>query len=93
MIKLSLNLFASVVVLLGSTALGQSSDVQFSAKQILPAAIIETASYKINDVVSVIDHQFHFNIETSYGVFLVTSIPLLEKRLSCLLYTSPSPRD
>ena len=58
MVKLSTNLFGCVVFLLASTAFGQSSDVQFSAKQILPAAIIQTASYKINDVVSVIDHQF-----------------------------------
>ena len=82
MVKLSTNLFGCVVFFLASTALGQSSDLQFSAKQILPAAIIQTATYRINDVVSVVDHQFHFNIETSYGVFSVTSIPLLEKRLS-----------
>jgi len=48
----------------------------------LPAEIIETASYRINDAVSVTDHQFHFTIETTYGVFSVTGIPLLEKRLS-----------
>lgn len=75
-------LLGCAVCLVASTAFGQQGEVQFSAQQILPAAVIQTPSYKINDVVTVTDHQFHFNIETPYGVFPVTGIPLLEKRLS-----------
>ena len=60
----------------------QSAGPQFSAKQILPADLIRTSTYEIADNVSVVDHKFHFDVNTSYGMFSVTSIVLLEKRLS-----------
>ena len=60
----------------------QPTGLQFSAQQILPPSISQTSTYKIADSVTVVDHQFHFNIETPYGEFPVTSIVLLEKRLS-----------
>ena len=82
MTRLTENLFGSVLFLLASTAFSQSSDVQFSAQQILPATVLQTSSYRISDAVSVINHQFQFNIETPYGQFPATGIPLLEKRLS-----------
>ena len=60
----------------------QNADLRFSAATILPASILQTDTYKISDTVMVSDHQFQFNIETNYGAFPVTGIPLLEKRLS-----------
>ena len=69
--------------LICSVAQGQQqADVRFSAASILPASILQTQTYRIADTVLVSDHQFHFNIETNYGTFPVTGIPLLEKRLS-----------
>ena len=82
MIGLFKKLFGCAVYLIAATALGQSNDLQFSAQQILPATVLQTTSYRVNDTVSVADHQFHFNIETKYGDLTVTGIPLLEKRLS-----------
>ena len=69
--------------LISSKALGQQqTDFRFSASSILPASILQSDTYRIADTVSVSEHQFQFNIETNYGTFLVTGIPLLEKRLS-----------
>ena len=65
-----------------ASQLTQASGPQFSAKQILPDSVYQTSTYKISDSVSVVDHKFHFNIETKYGVFPVASIVMLEKRLS-----------
>ena len=75
--------FAVCMSLICSVAQGQQqADVRFSAASILPASILQTQTYRIADTVLVSDHQFHFNIETNYGTFPVTGIPLLEKRLS-----------
>ena len=60
----------------------QQADLRFSAASILPASVLQTDSYRIDDSVSVSEHQFQFNIQTRYGTFPVTGIPLLEKRLS-----------
>ena len=123
------------VALHGQVAQQNQSGAQFSARQILPPAVYQASTYKVADLVTVVDHKFHFNIETPYGVFPVNGIVLFEKRLSelraieeaarlsnqavavqgawqtvkqtprgaghlfsdplgtCLLYTSPSPRD
>ena len=80
----------SVAVCMGlfcSAALGQQqgqqqAEIRFSAANILPASILQAGDYRIADQVLVSDHKFQFNIETSYGSFPVTGIPLLEKRLS-----------
>ena len=76
----------SIVVcisLFGSVAFGQQqADLRFNAASILPAAVLQTDSYRIADSVLVSDHQFQFNIETKYGTFPATGIPMLEKRLS-----------
>jgi len=77
---LSLVVFAS---LLSSVAVGQQQAVQqFAAASILPASILQTDTYRIDNTVTVSEHQFQFNIETRYGTFPVTGIPLLEKRIS-----------
>ena len=69
--------------LISSMALGQQqTELQFSARSILPASVLQTDTYRINDRVLVSEHQFQFNIETNYGTFPVTGIPMLEKRLS-----------
>lgn len=69
--------------LVGSVAHAQQeAPLRFSAADILPASILQTNNYKISDAVSVSDHKFEFKIETAYGTFPVTGIPLLEKRLS-----------
>ena len=69
--------------LASSMALGQQqTELQFSAQSILPASILKTDTYRITDRVLVSEHQFQFNIETNYGTFPVTGIPMLEKRLS-----------
>ena len=69
--------------LISSMALGQQqTGLQFSARSILPASVLQTDTYRINDRVLISDHQFQFNIETNYGTFPVTGIPMLEKRLS-----------
>ena len=69
--------------LISSMVLGQQQpELQFSAASILPAAILQTDNYRIADRVVVHEHQFQFNIETTYGTFPVTGIPMLEKRLS-----------
>ena len=69
--------------LASSMALGQQQpELQFSAQSILPASILKTDTYRITDRVLVSEHQFQFNIETNYGTFPVTGIPMLEKRLS-----------
>lgn len=79
----SILLFAVCISLVTSVAVGQQQiDLRFSAKNILPASILQTENYKISDTVSISDHQFQFNIETSYGTFPATGIPMLEKRLS-----------
>ena len=65
-----------------SQAQQQQPELLFSAASILPASLMQTDTYRIADTVVVSDHQFHFNIETSYGTFPVTGIPLLEKRIS-----------
>jgi len=78
-----ISLIAVCVSLICSAAQGQQqADLRFSAASILPTSILQTDSYRIADSVLVSDHQFHFNIETKYGTFPVTGIPLLEKRLS-----------
>ena len=69
--------------LIGSVAQGQQqAELRFKAASILPASILQTNTYKIADTVLLRDHEFQFNIETKYGTFPVTGIPLLEKRLS-----------
>ncbi|MEP3477773.1 MAG: hypothetical protein ABJZ55_00855 [Fuerstiella sp.] len=84
--------------LVGSAALGQQQggqqqgaqqqggqqqrQLRFSAADILPASVLKTKTYEITDRVFVKDHKFQFSIETAYGTFPVTGIPLLEKRLS-----------
>ena len=60
----------------------QNADLSFSAATILPASILQTDTYRISDTVMVSDHQFQFNIETNYGTFPATGIPMLEKRIS-----------
>ena len=76
----------SVTVCMGlffSTAFGQQqAEIKFSAANILPASILQADNYRITDEVLVSDHEFQFVIETDYGSFPVTGIPLLEKRLS-----------
>ena len=75
--------FAVCVSVMTSVAQGQQQiDYRFSAKNILPASILQTDTYRISDTVLVSDHQFQFNIETRYGTFPATGIPMLEKRLS-----------
>ena len=75
--------FAVCISLLSSTAQGQQqADLVFSAASILPASVLQTDTYRIADRVLVSDHQFLFNIETNYGTFPATGIPMLEKRLS-----------
>ena len=74
---------AVCVSLASSMVLGQQqTELQFSAASILPAPILQTATYRIADRVVVNEHQFQFNIETNYGTFPATGIPMLEKRLS-----------
>ena len=72
--------FVVCVSLLNSVAQGQQQ--QFNTSSILPVSILQTDTYKIADTVSVHEHRFQFNIQTRYGSFPVTGIPLLEKRLS-----------
>lgn len=74
---------AMFMSLISSMALGQQqTELQFSARSILPASVLQANTYRINDRVLVSDHQFQFNIETNYGTFPVTGIPMLEKRIS-----------
>ncbi len=74
---------AACMSLFGSvTHAQQQAELRFNAADILPASILQTGTYRIANAVSVSEHQFQFNIETSYGTFPVTGIPLLEKRLS-----------
>ena len=81
--KWILPLVVLFVSLTSSATLGQQqTELQFSARSILPASVLQTDTYRINDRVLVSNHQFQFNIETIYGTFPVTGIPMLEKRLS-----------
>ena len=81
--KWILPLVVLFVSLTSSATLGQQqTELQFSARSILPASVLQTDTYRINDRVLVSNHQFQFNIETNYGTFPVTGIPMLEKRLS-----------
>ncbi len=74
---------AVCVSLISSAAQAQQTDnLIFSASRILPAPVLQTNTYRIADSVLVSEHQFQFNIKTSYGTFPVTGIPMLEKRLS-----------
>ena len=73
---------AVCISLISSPAQGQQAELRFSAASILPPSVLQTDTYRIADPVSVSDHQFQFNIETNYGTFPVTGIPMLEKRLS-----------
>ena len=61
---------------------GQSENQVFDTKLILPPNVLQATDFRIAAQTTVKDYEFQFNLETNYGVFPVSGIPLLEKRIS-----------
>ena len=51
-------------------------------KAVLPPALIQANDFRVAPETTVKDYEFQFNLETNYGVFPVSGVPLLEKRIS-----------
>ena len=54
----------------------------FETKAVLPPSLIQAGDFRVAPETTVKDYEFQFNIETNYGVFPVSGIPLLERRIS-----------
>ena len=60
---------------------GQIAPQVFETKTILPPSLIQATDFRVAPTTTVKDYEFQFNIETQYGTFPVSGIPLLEKRI------------
>ena len=70
------------LVALTPATFGQSQNQVFETKSILPPALTQSNEFRVAPETTVKDYEFQFNIETSYGVFPASGIPLLEKRVA-----------
>ena len=61
---------------------GQSFNQVFETKTILPPGLMQSADFRLAPKTTVKDYEFQFEIETRYGTFPASGIPLLERRIS-----------
>ena len=67
---------------LTTAAYGQIVPQAFETKTILPPSLIQSTDFRVSPETTVKDYEFQFNIETKYGTFPVSGIPLLKRRIS-----------
>ena len=65
-----------------SATYGQIVNQSFDTKTILSPSLIQATDFRVADQATVMGYDFQFNVETNYGVFPVSGIPLLERRIS-----------
>ena len=65
-----------------SAAYGQIANQSFETKTILPPILLQATDFRVADKATVIGYDFQFNVETNYGSFPVSGVPLLERRIS-----------
>ena len=61
---------------------GQTQTQVFETNSILAPALLQSDDFRLAAETPVENYEFQFNIETSYGVFPVSGVPLLEKRVA-----------
>ena len=67
---------------LTTTAYGQIANQVFETTSVLPPSLIQATDFRVGPETIVKDYDFQFNVETEYGIFPVSGIPLLERRIS-----------
>ena len=78
----TLALVCLCLIALTTATYGQSETQVFETKAVLPPALIQANDFRVAPETTVKDYEFQFNLETNYGVFPVSGVPLLEKRIS-----------
>ena len=61
---------------------GQVVSQVFETKSILPTILTQSADFRISPETTIDNYEFQFKLQTEYGVFPVSGIPLLERRVS-----------
>ena len=79
---ITLALVCLFLTALTTATYGQAFNQVFETKTILPAALLQSTDFRIAPQTIVEDYEFQFAVETSFGTFPVSGIPLLERRIS-----------
>ena len=74
--------FTALTTAFSTATYGQTGNQSFETKAVLPPSLLQATDFRVAPETIVKDYEFQFNLETNYGVFPVSGIPLLQKRIS-----------
>ena len=77
----TLSLICLCLTTLTTATYGQAFNQVFKTEAVLPAAMLQSTDFRLAPETTVKDYEFQFEIETRFGIFAVSGIPLLERRI------------